>query len=48
LLALSRGQAGLERRERLDLAALTSEAIVAHESELTGFDLRTTLNPFWI
>jgi signal transduction histidine kinase len=45
LLALSRGQAGLERRERLDLAALTSEAIVAHESELTGFDLRTTLDP---
>ena len=45
LLALSRGQAGLERRERLDLAALTSEVILAHESELSGLDVRTTLNP---
>jgi signal transduction histidine kinase len=45
LLALSRGQAGLERRERLDLAAITSEAILAHGSELSRLDVRMTLNP---
>ena len=47
LLALSRGQAGLERRERLDLAALTSEAMLAHDSELADLDLdvRATLDP---
>ena len=47
LLALSRGQAGLERREQLDLAALTSEAMRAHESELADLDLhvRATLDP---
>jgi signal transduction histidine kinase len=39
LLALTRGQAGLERRERLDLAALVSQAILAHESQLAGLDL---------
>jgi signal transduction histidine kinase len=39
LLALTRGQAGLERREQLDLATLTSEAIVARESQLVGLDL---------
>jgi signal transduction histidine kinase len=46
LLALSRGQAGLERRERLDLAALTSEAMLAHESEIADLDLdvRATLD----
>ena len=47
LLALTRGQAGLERRERLDLATLTSEALLARESELAGLDLdvRATLDP---
>jgi signal transduction histidine kinase len=47
LLALTRGQAGLERRERLDLAALTSQAMSARESEPAGFDLdvHTTLDP---
>jgi signal transduction histidine kinase len=47
LLALTRGQAGLERRERLDLAAVTSDALLAHEPELAGLDLdvRATLDP---
>jgi signal transduction histidine kinase len=47
LLALTRGQAGLERREHVDLAALTSQAVVARESELGGLDLdvRATLDP---
>jgi signal transduction histidine kinase len=39
LLSLTRGQAGLERRERLDLAAIASRALVARESELAGLDL---------
>ncbi len=45
LLALTRGQAGLERREHLDLAALASQALLARESELAGLDLdvRATL-----
>ena len=34
LLALTRGQAGLERRERVDLASLTSHAILAHHPQL--------------
>lgn len=47
LLALSRGQAGLERREHLDLAALTSQAMRSRESELAALDLdvRTALDP---
>ena len=47
LLALTRGQAGLERRERLDLATLTSQTMLAHESQLAGLDLdvRATLDP---
>ena len=47
LLALTRGQAGLERRERLDLAVLTSQALLAHEPELAGLDLAVcaTLDP---
>ena len=47
LLALTRGQAGLERRERLDLATLTSQTMRAHESQLAGLDLdvRATLDP---
>jgi hypothetical protein len=45
LLTLTRGQAGLERRERLDLATLASQALLARESELAGRDLdvRATL-----
>ena len=45
LLTLTRGQAGLERREQLDLAALASQALLARESELAGLDLdvRATL-----
>jgi signal transduction histidine kinase len=39
LLARSRGQAGLERREPLDLATLTSRAMLPHESELASLDL---------
>jgi signal transduction histidine kinase len=39
LLALTRGQAGLERREQLDLAALASQTMLARESELVGRDL---------
>ncbi|HTX11432.1 MAG TPA: HAMP domain-containing sensor histidine kinase [Solirubrobacteraceae bacterium] len=47
LLALTRGQAGLERSEQLDLADLTSEAIRAREPQLAGLDLdvRATLEP---
>ncbi|HUA43935.1 MAG TPA: HAMP domain-containing sensor histidine kinase [Solirubrobacteraceae bacterium] len=47
LLALTRGQAGLEHRERLDLAALTSEAVLARELQFSGRDLgvHTTLDP---
>jgi signal transduction histidine kinase len=45
LLALTRGQAGLERRELFDLATLSSQALLARESELAGSDLavRATL-----
>ncbi len=45
LLALTRSQAGLERREHLDLAALASEGMLARESQLAGLDLdvRATL-----
>jgi signal transduction histidine kinase len=45
LLSLARGQAGLERRDRLDLAAIASRALLARESELAGLDLdvRATL-----
>jgi signal transduction histidine kinase len=47
LLTLTRGQAGLQRHERLDLAALASKALLAHESEAQGRDLdvRATLAP---
>ena len=47
LLTLTRGQAGLERRERVELATLTTQAIAAHQSRLTDrdLDLRTTLDP---
>jgi signal transduction histidine kinase len=45
LLTLTRGQAGLEHREHLDLAALASQAMLARESEAAGLDLdvRATL-----
>jgi len=39
LLALTRGQAGLDRRAHLDLAALTSQAMLARESQLGDLDL---------
>lgn len=47
LLALTRGQAGLERRERVDLAAIASKALLARESEAArlGLDIRATLAP---
>jgi signal transduction histidine kinase len=47
LLALTRGQAGLERRESLDLAAITSDAMRARESQLgdLGLEARGTLDP---
>jgi signal transduction histidine kinase len=47
LLALTRGQAGLERRGPLDLAAIASKALLSRESEAAGRDLdvRATLAP---
>ncbi len=47
LLTLTRGQAGLQRREHLDLATLASKALLARESEVAGRDLdvRATLAP---
>jgi len=47
LLALARGQAGIERRERLDLAALTSQAMLARVSQFSepDLDVRLTLDP---
>ncbi len=47
LLALTRGQAGLERRERLDLAALATRALHAQRSEADSLelDVRATLEP---
>ena len=47
LLTLTRSQAGLERRERVELATLTTRAIAAHQSRLADrdLDLHTTLHP---
>jgi len=47
LLALTRGQAGLERRERLDLATLAAEVLRMRDLETTdrGLDVRATLAP---
>ena len=47
LLALSRGQAGLERREHVDLAALASQAMLARSPELAGLglDAHATVDP---
>jgi signal transduction histidine kinase len=42
LLALTRGQAGIERREHFDLAVLASRAMLGRESQLTGLDLDVT------
>ncbi len=39
LLALTRGQAGLERGESFDLATVTSEALLTREAQLDGADL---------
>jgi signal transduction histidine kinase len=45
LLALTRGQAGLERHEQLDLAALASQTMLSRDSEFAGraLELRSTL-----
>jgi len=47
LLTLTRSQAGLERRERVELAALAGQAIAAQQSLLTDrdLDLRIALDP---
>ncbi|HEV3048278.1 MAG TPA: HAMP domain-containing sensor histidine kinase [Solirubrobacteraceae bacterium] len=47
LLARTRGQAGLERRERLDLASLAAQVLRARDPETTslGLDVRATLAP---
>ena len=47
LLALARGQAGIERRASVDLAAVTSHAMTARESDLGERDLdaHLTLEP---
>ena len=45
LLALTRGQAGLERRERLDLATLAAQVLQTRDSETAnlGLDVRASL-----
>ena len=47
LLALTRGQAGPQRHEQLDLASLASDGLLARESELEGgkLEVRATLAP---
>jgi signal transduction histidine kinase len=47
LLTLTRGQAGLERSQHLDLASLASEALLARESEaaVRDLDVHETLSP---
>jgi signal transduction histidine kinase len=47
LLALTRGQAGLERRERVELATLAAETLGMRDVESTnlGLDVRATLAP---
>jgi signal transduction histidine kinase len=46
LLALTRGQAGLKRRERFDLASLATQALQPRDSEIAslGLDVRATLD----
>ncbi len=45
LLALTRGQAGLERREHIDLATIATQVLMTRNSETTnlGLDVRATL-----
>jgi signal transduction histidine kinase len=47
LLVLARGQAGLDRRERFDLAAVTDEVLLARHAEIQRRQLRVdaTLDP---
>jgi len=47
LLALTRGQAGLQRRERLDLAGILAKALPAREAEAAARELtvQATLDP---
>jgi signal transduction histidine kinase len=47
LLALTRGQAGLQHQERVDLESAASQALLAHESELgqSGLEVRRALAP---
>jgi signal transduction histidine kinase len=47
LLALTRGQAGLERRERLDLATLAGQVLEMRDSDTTdlGLEVRAMLDP---
>ena len=47
LLALTRGQAGLERRERLDLAVLATRPLQVQRAELDGLslDVEAALDP---
>jgi signal transduction histidine kinase len=47
LLALTRGQAGLERREHVDLATVAGEVLRMRDAETTnlGIDVRATLAP---
>ncbi len=47
LLALTRGQAGLERHEQIDLAEIASRALITRESDVAGreLDVRATLAP---
>jgi signal transduction histidine kinase len=47
LLALTRGQAGLERRERFDLASVATQVLRSRDSDISelGLDVRATLDP---
>ena len=45
LLALTRGQAGLQRRERIDVATVANDALLARDPQLTALDVRATLHP---
>jgi signal transduction histidine kinase len=47
LLALTRGQAGLERREHVDLATITAQALRTRDCETTNLslDVHATLDP---
>jgi signal transduction histidine kinase len=47
LLSLTRGEAGLERRELVDLEILASQALLAREAEAAsrGIEIRATLAP---